>query len=77
MGYKIKRWSNEEIVSWAELYTRNRTTTLMDLEGSIGVSHSTIWWCFTHRLESINEDLYWDCINQFILHHSGRRYIKR
>lgn len=53
-----RRWSDEEVFSWAELYASNRTCTVSDLEESLGISHSTIWWGFTHRLEHIDPYLY-------------------
>ena len=50
-----KRWSDENVIAWADLFTAKRTT-LMEMEIMIGVSHSTIWWCFTHRLPHIDMD---------------------
>ena len=56
MSYK-KRWSDEDIIRWAEMFIA-RKMTLMEMEIMIGVSHSTLWWCFTHRLPRIDVDLY-------------------
>lgn len=50
-------WTDKEVKGWARKYMVKRAT-LNSLEASIGVAHSTLWWCFTHRLEDIDLDLY-------------------
>ncbi len=55
-GYR--RWSDRDVATWARAYTRKKSTTLMTMEDSLGISHSTFWWCFQHRLAHINVGLY-------------------
>jgi len=50
-------WTDRDIKGWAKKYLMKRTT-LESLEDKIGVSHSTLWWCFVNRLEYIDVDLY-------------------
>ena len=52
MKYHV-RWSDETVISWADLFT-SRRITLMEMEVLLKVSHSTLWWCFTHRLPHID-----------------------
>ena len=56
------KWSDKEVVSWAKKYNRPKAS-LMILEEEIGVSHATLWWCFTHRLEGIDSELF-DVVNE-------------
>lgn len=51
------KWDDKEVKSWAKKYTR-KGVTLYTIEYDIGVSHSTLWWCFTHRLEDIDASLF-------------------
>ena len=50
-------WADRDVTTWAKAYTK-KGETLESLELSLGVSHSTLWWCFQHRLGNINEKLY-------------------
>lgn len=56
MSRKYKH-SNEEVRKWAVKYTLS-LKSLVTLEKEIGISHSTLWWCFTHRLQDIDKDLH-------------------
>lgn len=58
MRKRSYRWHDKDVKKWARAYTRKRSETLATLESSLGVSHSTLWWCFVHRLEGIDEGLY-------------------
>lgn len=51
------KWSDKEVVSWAKKY-KHPKASLMVLEEQIGIPHATLWWCFTHRLEGIDSDLF-------------------
>lgn len=51
MTYHTK-WSDAEIREWAYAYVGDKSASLIDLEDRLGVSHSTIWWCFQHRLRN-------------------------
>lgn len=53
-----RRWTDLEVKRWAKCYTSRPRITLMFLENYIGVAHSTLWWCFTHRLQAIDSELY-------------------
>lgn len=46
------KWTDKEIREWAYEYIDNGGTTLIKLEKKLGVSHSTLWWCFKHRLHN-------------------------
>ena len=46
-----------QILTWAKHQTTH-TATLMDMEKSMKASHSTIWWCFQHRLPKLDVALY-------------------
>lgn len=50
-------WKNEDVIKWAQEYA-NKGVTLRDMENRLNVSHSTIWWCFQHRLSSLDSNLY-------------------
>ena len=73
MGYRTL-WTNTEIKSWARAYLK-KNVTLITLESAIDVCHSTLWWCFTHRLEDIDFDLYERVLNKLNVnkHKGGRR----
>lgn len=53
-----KKWLDEDVVEWANIYISSPDMTLERMEKEIGVSHSTTWWCFTRRLRDINISLY-------------------
>ena len=57
------KWSNKQIVSWAKQYRRGKVT-LMDMEDALGVSHSSIWWCFQNRLPELDVALYLEVMEQ-------------
>lgn len=50
-------WTDEEVEDWAKCYSETGDA-LMVMENNLQVSHSTLWWCFRHRLENINHELY-------------------
>lgn len=52
------RWKDDEVIGWARRYTARGYMTLMELEQEIGVSHSTLWWCFQRRLPLLDFNLY-------------------
>ena len=52
------RWSDRDVATWARVYTRRKKETLLTLEDSLGISHSTLWWCFQNRLGEIDNRLY-------------------
>lgn len=54
---RIKRWNDAEIMRWANHYIV-LGTPIMKLENKINVPHSTIWWCFTHRLQHIDPTMH-------------------
>ena len=54
-GYK---WGDEDIWRWGALYVDHPRMTLPKIEEMLGVSHSTVWWCFEHRLYSIDRGLH-------------------
>ena len=55
------RWSDDNVVQWAQYYldwnARGMGCSLKLMERLLGVSHSTIWWCFIHRLPGISSSL--------------------
>jgi len=56
MGRKI-RHSDKDVKFWAEIYT-GLGITLEEIEKRYGVSHSTTFRCFVHRLPYIDDTLY-------------------
>ena len=50
-------WTNRQVLSWARYYVSN-VVTLVDMENQLGVSHSTLWWCFQNRLPLLDVQLY-------------------
>lgn len=60
---KRNSWKDEEIMRWANHYIV-LGTPIMKLENKINVPHSTIWWCFTHRLQRIDNSMYNDVIDR-------------
>lgn len=69
------RWTDKEVKRWAKQYTATKKMTLFLLEDQIEVCHSTLWWCFTHRLEDIDFDLYEIVMSklEFNKHRGGRK----
>ena len=58
MGKVFKRChSDEDVKFWAEVYTE-LNMTLSEIEEELKISHSTLWWCFIHRLPGIDYKLY-------------------
>ena len=58
MGRIFKRChSDEDVKFWAEVYTE-LNMTLQEIEEELHISHSTLWWCFIHRLPGIDYRLY-------------------
>lgn len=61
-GVSKQRWSDEDVLNWADLFI-DTFKPLVTLEKELGVSHSTIWWNFMHRLEYLDQSKYEDvCI---------------
>ena len=57
-----QRWSDTDVLYWAQVYVET-FESLTVLEKMLGVSHSTIYWNFMHRLEYLDSALYDDvCI---------------
>ena len=56
-------WKDKQIVSWAKKYRKGKIT-LMDMESQLNVSHSTIWWCFQHRLPQLDTSLYCEVLER-------------
>lgn len=65
-------WADEEIINWASYYVASPFNTVLTVEADLGVSHSTVWWCFVHRLIDIDKRLYSRVMSQMDTH-SGRR----
>ena len=55
MGFAHRKWEDYEVVGWARAYLKDSKATLFTLESELNVSHSTLWWCFVHRLPYIDE----------------------
>lgn len=70
------RWSDKAVASWARAYTRRKKETLLTLEDSLGISHSTLWWCFQNRLGGIDNRLYLIVMEKLDVNKrkGGRRY---
>lgn len=66
-----KRRSDAEILRWANYYVVVGTP-LMKLENSLGVPHSTLWWCFIHRLPDISESMYNEVIQRIAVNKKRR-----
>lgn len=73
-GKKIyhKKHSDEDVKFWAEVYTE-LGITLDEIEQELGISHSTTWWCFMHRLSDIDHDLYVNVMNMLATHKSLKK----
>lgn len=74
MRYR-NRWADETIIAWADLFT-SRRITLMEMEALLGVSHSTLWWCFIHRLPRIDTERFdkvSECLTVNIHNKNARR----
>lgn len=60
---KGRRWKDEDILRWANHYIVIGTP-LMRMEVELGVSHSTLWWCFIHRLPDIDTTVYQEVMDR-------------
>lgn len=67
-----KRHSDEDVKFWAEVYTE-LGITLEEIEQELGISHSTAWWCFMHRLADIDYDLYKEVMFTMTQHKSSKK----
>lgn len=54
---RFVKHSDAEVETWAKHYTLSQDS-LETMEKKINISHSTLWWCFTHRLPNINPRLF-------------------
>lgn len=54
---KKRRWSNKDIIPWAEEYLKPGEN-INTLEKRLKVPHATICWCFHNRLPYINLRMY-------------------
>ena len=66
--------TDEDVKFWAEVYTQ-LGITLEEIEKELGISHSTTWWCFTHRLPFIDYDLYEEVLSMIVEHKHNRKRI--
>lgn len=58
-GYRGNyRYTEQDIVAWAKEYVNLPLSTFLKLENTLGVPHSTLWWCFMNRLPHIDFPLY-------------------
>lgn len=57
MAVYYRRHPDEDVKFWAEVYTQ-LDVSLTEIEEAYAVSHSTVWWCFVHRLPYIDYELY-------------------
>lgn len=57
------RWSDSDVRNWAEMYSHKKFP-LMRMEKEMGVSHSTLSWCFRFRLPHIDYTLYQDVMER-------------
>ena len=62
-----QRWTDKEVITWAEIYV-NTCKTLDVLEQELKVPHSTLWWNFMHRLPRLNGALYADVVEMIEIH---------
>lgn len=60
-------WSDDEVKEWA-IYFIDLGFTIEELEILLEVPHSTISWCWMHRLPHIDGPLY-DKVRELILQH--------
>lgn len=51
------KWSDREIVTWARMYKKKKES-VYTIESKLGIPHASVWWCFVHRLSSIDYDLF-------------------
>lgn len=51
------RRTDREIALWARKYLQGKEN-LFSLEKKLSVPHSTLWWCFHHRLHKVDTNLY-------------------
>ena len=69
-------WKDKEVSAWAKAYI-DEECTLAELEKSIGIPHSTMWWCFQHRLAYIDDELYVKVLSQLKYNKTHHRIVKR
>lgn len=62
------KWTDEEVLGWAYYFISNPKHSLIELEQDLGVSHSTTWWCFCHRLWNLDVALYGKVMGQLAAH---------
>lgn len=62
------KYTNAEVCSWAYDYLF-KVNSLDALEQLTGVSHSTTWWCFLHRLPFIDSQLF-RAVNIKLIHNN-------
>ena len=70
-------WKDEQVINWAKLYT-SKAITLMEMERSIQAPHSTVWWCFQHRLPKLDVALYDKTLERIDYnkrHKGGRKHV--
>lgn len=70
------KWSDQDVLYWAVRYIIVPDCTLIDLEAKLGVCHSTMWWCFMHRLEALDPELYTRVYNKLKRDHENYVYKK-
>ena len=73
MGFVGYKHSDKDIKAWARQYSKGGTN-LETMENQLNVSHSTIWWCFQHRLYNIDDRLYFKVLER--LDYNKRHHIK-
>ena len=69
---KRQKWTDENVINWAVYFISNPNHTLFSMENSLGVSHSTTWWCFRRRLAQLDGDLYLRAMSQLATHRGSR-----
>lgn len=72
MGKRNYQWTDDDVLNWAFYYVSSPWHTTLTAEMDLGVSHSTIWWCFMNRLIKLDKRLYDRVVAQMNTH-SGRR----
>lgn len=69
-------WSDDDVRTWAELYVE-KAATLEQLEDTLKVSHSTLWWCFMNRLPAIDSGLAQEVYHRISLNRHSSKWHKR
>lgn len=73
-----QRHSDEDVKFWAEVFTE-LNITLKEIETQLGISHSTVWWGFMHRLLHIDYDLYektMRLLNYHVHNHNSKKIVQ-